>query len=183
WAIAEDAPAKSYIPIPTAQGILAPGKNVPITVAPGVSQAGAGKIVAVITVYDSDKGTRVPSEQVTVTITIVDQPQISLSVNNMVFNQTSEITKSTELLVITNTGSTVLNWALAPSTQPPVPWLSFDNPGGSLISAAAALVNVTCDSSQLAPGTTYTAKLVVSDPDPGSPVPPQTITITLTVSS
>jgi len=62
------------------------------------------------------------------------------------------------------------------------PWLSMDANPGSLGPSEAALVNVTCDSSQLSPGT-YTATLKVSDTDSGTPVQPQYITVTLTVSS
>jgi hypothetical protein len=141
-----------------------------------------GTIASVLTIYDSDKGSQVPERQVTITITILNQAQISDSVNNMSFNQNSQMTKSTELLIITNTGSAVLNWALAQSDQSQAPWLSVDDNGSALGPSEAALVNVTCDSSQLLPGT-YTATLVVSDTDSGTPVQPQYVTVTLTVSS
>ena len=137
---------------------------------------------AVLTVYDSDKGSQVPNQQVTVTMTILNQAQINLSVNNMSFNQSSQITKSTELLIITNSGSAVLNWALVQSGQSQAPWLSVDNDNGPLGPSEASLVDVTCDSSQLSPGT-YTAILRVNDTDSGTTVQPQYITVTLTVTS
>jgi hypothetical protein len=182
WAISEDANGMKYIPLTSTHATLAPGKSTTITVLPNVSQAAAGTIAAILTVYDSDKGSQVPSQQVTVTMTILNQAQINLSVNSMSFNQSSQITKSTELLVITNSGSAALNWALAQSGQSQAPWLSVDNASSSLGPSEAALVNVTCDSSQLAPGT-YTAILEVRDTDSGTPVQPQYITVTLTVSS
>jgi hypothetical protein len=147
-----------------------------------VSKAGDGTIASVLTILDSDKGSQVPQRQITVTITILNQAQISNSVSNMSFDQSSQITKHTELLIITNTGSAVLNWALAQLGQSQAPWLSMDKNTGSLGPSEAALVNVTCDSSQLSPGT-YTATLKVSDTDSGTPVQPQYITVTLTVSS
>lgn len=182
WAISEDANGTKYIPLASTHATLYPGKSTTITVQPNVSQAGAGTISAVLTVYDSDKGSQVPSAQIAVTITILNQAQISVSVNSMSFDQNSQITQSTELLVITNTGSAVLNWALAQSGQSQASWLSVDNSSGSLGPSEAALVNVTCNSSQLSPGT-YTTTLEVSDTDSGSPVQPQYITVTLTVSS
>lgn len=182
WAISEDPNGAKYIPLTSTHATLAPGKSASITVQPNVSQAGAGTISAVLTVYDSDKGSQVPSQQVTVTMTILNQAQIDLSVNSMSFNQSSQLTKSTELLIITNSGSAVLNWAIAQSGQSQAPWLSVDNSPGTLGPSEAALVNVTCDSSQLSPGT-YTAILEVSDTDSGTPVQPQYITVTLIVSS
>ena len=182
WAISEDANGTKYIPLTSTHATLAPGKSTTITVQPNVSQAGAGTIAAVLTVYDSGKGSQVPNQQVTVTMTILNQAQINLSVNNMSFNQSSQITKSTELLIITNSGSAVLNWALVQSGQSQAPWLSVDNDNGPLGPSEASLVNVTCDSSQLSPGT-YTATLEVRDTNSGTPVQPQYITVTLTVSS
>ncbi|HEX6481361.1 MAG TPA: choice-of-anchor D domain-containing protein [Ktedonobacteraceae bacterium] len=182
WAISEDANGTKYIPLASTHSTLAPGKSTSVSVAPTVSKAGAGTIAAVLTILDSDKGSQVPQRQITVTIAILNQAQISNSVSNMSFDQSSQITQSTELLVITNTGSAVLNWALAQSGQSQAPWLSMDNTLGSLGPSEAALVNITCDSSQLSPGT-YTATLQVSDTDSGTPVQPQYITVTLTVSS
>ena len=182
WAISEDANGTTYIPLASTHSTLAPGQSTTISVAPAVSKAGAGMIAAVLTILDSDKGSQVPQRQVAVTITILNQAQISNSVSHMSFDQSSQITKSTELLVITNTGSAVLNWALAQPGQSQAPWLSVDNNGASLGPSEAALVNVTCNSSQLSPGT-YTATLEVSDTDSGTHVQPQDITVTLTVSS
>ena len=182
WAISEDANGTMYIPLASTHSTLAPGQSTTISVAPAVSKAGAGMIAAVLTILDSNKGSQVPQRQVAVTITILNQAQISNSVSHMSFDQSSQITKSTELLVITNTGSAVLNWALAQPGQSQAPWLSVDNNGASLGPSEAALVNVTCNSSQLSPGT-YTATLEVSDTDSGTHVQPQAITVTLTVSS
>lgn len=182
WAISEDTNAAKYLPLASTHATLSPGKSTTISVQPNLSQAGAGTIAAVLTVYDSDKGSQVTSQQVAITITILDQAQISVSVNSMGFDQSSQITRSTELLVVTNSGSAVLNWSLAQSGQSQAPWLSVDNDLGALGPSEAALVNVTCDSSQLSPGT-YTATLEVSDTDSGTAVQPQYITVTLTVSS
>lgn len=182
WEISEDANGRMYIPLASTHSTLAPGKSTTISIAPAVSNAGAGTIAALLTIQDSEKGSQVPQRQVAVTITILNQAQISNSVSNMSFDQSSQITKSTELVVITNTGSAVLNWALAQSGQSQAPWLSVDTNNGSLGPSEVALVNITCESSQLSPGT-YTVTLEVSDTDSGTPVQPQYITVTLTVSS
>ena len=184
WGITEDANAKAYLTTSLRSSTtgLPPGKSITITVTPNVSNAGPGSIAALITVFDSDKGSSVPQQQVAVTINIASAAIINAAPSNMTFDQTSTITNSQQFLYLTNTGSAQLNWSLAQGSQPPVPWLSVNTTSGSLAPGAMLVIFVTCDSSQLSPGT-YTATLTVSDSDPGSPVLPQTITVTLTVSS
>jgi hypothetical protein len=60
-------------------------------------------------------------------------------------------------------------------------WLSVDIPGGTLPSGASTFVNVTCSNSGVPPGK-YTYRLVVSDTDAGTPVAPQNVQVTLTVT-
>ncbi len=115
-----------------------------------------------------------------VNITVLDQPQISLSTTGLDFSNDSTLQSSSQLLVITNTGSSDLNWAITiPSDA--TGWLSVDTSSGTLAPGESVVVDVTCDSSQLTTGS-YTAALQVGDSDPGTPVTPQTVDITLTVS-
>ena len=183
WATSEDANGATYAATSSSSSTnsLAPAKNVTITVTPKVASAGAGTITALITVFDSDKGSTVPQQQVAVTINIASAAIITVSPGNMVFNEGSGVTSEEELLTIDNTGSATLNWSLVQGSQPPATWLSFDTPGGTIPPGGTFTVNVTCDSSQLTSGT-YTATLVVSDTDSNSPVLSQTVTVTLVVS-
>jgi hypothetical protein len=95
----------------------------------------------------------------------------------MSFSHDSSITESSQLLVITNTGSQTLNWTAQPSTS----WLSADVTSGVLAPGANATIDVHCDSSVLTAGN-FPATFVVSDSDTGTTVTPQTVTVNLTVS-
>jgi formylmethanofuran dehydrogenase subunit E-like metal-binding protein len=182
WAITEDSNGAAYAHVSPAQGTLAAGKSTTINVAPSITQLSAQTINASITVKDSDSGTTVKSQQIAVTFIIVNQAVISLNTNQMSFNNTSNIQVSSQLLIVTNTGSAPLNWALTVSNSSPVQWLTVDNTGGTLApGGTTALINVTCDSTNLSPGT-FSATLKVVDTDAGTPVAPQTITVTLVVS-
>jgi Viral BACON domain len=178
WAIAEDANAAAFAPASPNHGNLAPGTSTVITVNPNVAASTASVIAGHITISDTDKGTPVQSQQVTVTITISNQAVISVSDASLSFNHTSAITNSTQLLVITNSGSAPLNWTLS---QPLPSWLSVDIPGGTLSPGTSTFVSVTCDSAGLPAGNIpYT--LVVSDTDANTPVAPQHIAVTLAVT-
>jgi hypothetical protein len=113
-----------------------------------------------------------------VTITIRNQAVISVSNAGLPFSHTGAIVNSTQLLVITNTGSAPLNWTLS---QPLPSWLSVDIPGGTLTPGTSTFVSVTCDSAGL-PASNYSYTLVVSDTDAKTPVTPQNVAVTLTVT-
>jgi len=174
WAAAEDANGLAFAPVWPQQGIVAPGKTAKITVTPDVTRAPAGFINALITISDTDKGASVPSQQVA--ITILNQAVINVSSTTMTFTPTNP----TQSLVITNTGSTPLNWLVQPS-QPLPSWLSLDVTGGTLSPGESKLVNVTCDSTGL-PAGNYKTTLMVSDTDAGTPVVPQDVQVILKVS-
>jgi Viral BACON domain len=178
WAIAEDAKAAASAPVSPARGTVAPNKSVTITVSPNVAQAQASVINAVVTISDTDKGTPVQSQHVTVTITISNQAVISVSNISLTFNSSSATPGSPQTLTITNTGSAPLNWALS---QPLPSWLSVDIPSGTLGPNMSSFASVTCDSSGMPPGK-YTYNLVVSDTDAGTPVTSQTVVVTLSVT-
>ncbi|HEX9133804.1 MAG TPA: choice-of-anchor D domain-containing protein, partial [Ktedonobacteraceae bacterium] len=178
WAIAEDANAAAFAPASPNRGTLAPGTSAVITVNPNVAASTASVITGHITISDTDKGTPVQSQQVTVTITISNQAVIGVSNASLPFNHTSAIVNSTQLLVITNSGSAPLNWTLS---QPLPSWLSVDIPGGTLTPGTSTFVSVTCDSTGL-PAGTYPYTLVVSDTDANTPVTPQNVAVTLAVT-
>jgi Viral BACON domain len=178
WAITEDANGAAFVPVSPPRGTVPPGKSVTITVRPHIARATAGVINARITISDTDKGTPVQSQQVAVAITISSQAVISVSDSRLTFNHSSAASNSTQLLVITNTGSAQLNWTLSQSLPA---WLSVDIPSGTLPSGASTFVNVTCDSSGL-PAGNYTYTLVVSDTDPGTRVAAQNVQVILTVT-
>lgn len=181
WSINENPNSAAIAPVSPSSGTLAPSGSITITVTPSIAQLPASVASALITVVDTDPGTPVKSQQVKVTFTIVNQAVISISQVKMAFTHDSTITISTQPFIITNTGSAPLNWSIQISNTSAVQWLSVDNPGGTLVPSASDFVNVTCDSTQLGPGT-YTATIQVVDTDTGTPVAPQTIVVTVTVS-
>ena len=178
WAITGDANATTLLSVSPMNGIVAPGSSVPITVTPNVLKSTAGVINATITIQDTDKGTTVKSQKVVVKITISNQALISVSTTNIVCNLSSTTTSSTQPLNITNSGSAVLDWTFSQSLPP---WLSVDTPGGTLLPGYIAFVNVACNNTALQAGT-YTYTLVVSDTDAHTPVIPQNVQVTLTVT-
>jgi Viral BACON domain len=177
WAAMEDAKGLAFAPVSAKKGTIAPGKTAVITVTPDITRAPAGFINALITISDTDKGTRVQSQQVA--ITILNQAVINVSRTTMTFTTTNP----TQSLVITNTGSAPLNWTVGQSTvgQPLPPWLSVDVAGGKLSPGGSQTVKVTCDSTDLPVGN-HTATLVISDTDTGTPVVPQDVQVIVKVS-
>lgn len=181
WGITED---KNIAPIATvspSRGALAASGSITITVTPMITQVTAGVVDGFITIVDTDAGSPVKSQQVKVTFTIVNQAVIDVDSNQIAFDHNSIITISTQSFLITDRGSAPLNWTIQISNSSPISWLSVDNSGGTLVPSGLDFVNVTCDSTHLSPGT-YKATLQVKDTDAGTPVTPQTITVTVTVS-
>lgn len=180
WAIAEDTNGSTYAPVSPSSGSLAPNASATITVAPTVQQANGGTILANITVKDSDGNPKVPAQSVAVSILVQDIPVLSLSTNSITFNHNSNITDSFQWVTLYNTGSQPLDWQIQPSS-PDTSWLTLSNPTGTVDSGSSMVADIECDSSTLSPGT-YTAELVVSDTDANTPVPSQTIVVTLYVN-
>src|SRR6266567_4365005 len=176
WAITGDANANTLLSISPKSGIVASGSSVPITVTPNVLNSTAGVINATLAI----QGTSVKSQQVAVKITISNQALISVSPVNIVCKLSSITTNSTQSLNITNSGSATLNWTFSQSLPP---WISVDIPGGTLPPGYIAFVNVACNNTGLpASKYPYTYTLVVSDTDAQTPVIPQNIQVTLTVT-
>ena len=179
WAITGDANANSLLSISPKSGNLPSGSSIPITVTPNVGSSKAGVINATLTIQDTDPGTVVKSQQVAVKITISNQALISVSTTNIPCNLNSTTTSSTTQLRITNSGSATLDWTVL--SQPLPSWISVDTTSGTLPSGYIAFVNIACNNPGFQAGT-YTYTLVVSDTDSQTPVAPQNVLITLTVT-
>jgi hypothetical protein len=178
WTLTEDANGATYAPATPTSGSLAPGESATITVTPNVAQASPGAINAMITIADGDAGTTVPNQQVKVTITI-NHPApdvLGLSTHQMTFSNASTL-NNTQALTITNNGAGPFDWSIPPSDS----WLSTSNTSGTLAPGAEVVINVTCDSSHLSPGT-YNATITINASNSGTPVASQTVNVTLTVS-
>src|SRR5438270_3839090 len=179
WVITEDQNGIVFAPTSSRSGSLAPNRSAVITVTPNILQANAGTLAAAITVADSDGGTKVLSQRIAVNIVVKGQGQtsITLSTNGMVFTHDSLVTSSYQFLVIANSGSQTLNWVAKSSA----PWLSTSTGSGALNPGANTLINISCDSSTLAPGS-YSASFVVSDNDASTTAAPQTLIVNLVVT-
>jgi len=173
----EDQNGATFAPVSSSSGSLAQGTNTTITISPTVTQASVGTHTTNITVADSDSGSRVPKQRITVSIVVKGQPRVALSINAMAFNHDSVINDSSQLLDIANSGTDTLNW----TAQSTTPWLTVFTPSGSLSPSNGALIEVNCNSSTMSPGT-YKATLTVSDSDAGATVVPQKVTVTLVVT-
>jgi RNA polymerase subunit RPABC4/transcription elongation factor Spt4 len=177
WTIIEDQNGATFAPVSPSSGSLAPGKSTAITVNPSVARASVGTLTTNITVADSDSGSSVPKQRITVSIVMKGQPRVALSLNAMTFNHDSIINSSSQLLDISNSGTDTLNW----TAQSSAPWLTGFTPSGSLSTGNDALIEVNCISSTMSPGT-YTATLTISDSDAGTTVVSQSVTVTLVVT-
>ena len=180
WAITENANPSTLLSISPKNGTIAPGSSVPITVTANVQKSTAGVFNATLVIQDTDPGTTVKSQQVAVKITISNQAAISVSTTSITCNLSGTTTSSLpQQIQISNSGSSTLNWTLL--SKPLPAWISVDTTSGSLPPGFIAFVNVACNNTALKAGT-YPYALVVSDTDAQTPVIPQNIQVTLTVS-
>jgi hypothetical protein len=177
WVIAEDQNGATFAPVSSTTGSLAPNRSTSITVTPKVAQAGVGTLSTTITVADSDTGSKVPKQRLTVNIVVQGRAQISLSTSTMDFSHDSIFAESSQLLDISNTGSRTLNWV----SQSSASWLTVNVSAGSLDPGKDVLLEVDCNSASLSPGN-YTATLTVSDSDSGTAVQPRALAVTLVVN-
>ena len=181
WIANEDTIAATYAPVTPSRGSLAPAKSATITVSPSLLQLGGGTLTGTITIADSDTGSTVAGQKVAVNITVLDQAIISVAIQTMSFSNDSTFQNTWQPLVLTDTGSTNLNWTLTIPSSSSSSWLSVDSTSGTVAPGESTAIDVSCDSSQLAPGT-YTASLQISDSDPNTAVAPQTVDVVLVVS-
>jgi len=179
WAIQADGNGQTYLAISPISGSVPPGQNASVSITPLLGSAN-GTIKSTLTVVDRDAGTTVPKQQVNVSIAITNQPVITLFANKIVFEHGSDNSDTDASLIFTNSGSLPLNWTIVESAK--VPWLSLDETSGPLAAGNSTNIDVSCNSSQMQPGT-YTVTLTLKDSDAGSVVVPQTVTVTLIVSA
>jgi hypothetical protein len=180
WAITGDANATTLLSISPKSGIAAPGSSVPITVTLNVLTSTAGVINATLTIQDTDPGTPVKSQQVGVKIIISNQALIVVSTTSIACNLSSTNTSSTQQLQITNSGSATLNWTVL--SQPLPAWISIDITSGTLPPGYIAFINIACNNTGFQARTHTSFTLVVSDTDVQTPVVPQDVQVTLTVT-
>jgi hypothetical protein len=113
------------------------------------------------------------------TVTVANQAVLSVPTSTLSFSAVhGSIATSSQSVVVKNTGatSTTLNWS-ATSTET---WLTFSPTSGSLAGNATTSVSFIVNPATLALGI-YNATATVSDPNASSS--PQTIPVTLTISS
>ncbi len=181
WAITDNANPSTLLSISPLSGTVAPGSSAAITVVPNVSSSSAGVISVVLSVHDTDPGIQLKSQQVAIKIIISNQALISVTPSSISCSLSSAVTTSTYQLNITNSGSAALNWTLLSQSLPS--WISIDNLSGQQLPPGyTAFVHIACNNPGFQAGyhTTYT--LVVSDTGAQTPVAPQSVLITLTVS-
>lgn len=114
-----------------------------------------------------------------ITVTVANQAVLSVPTSTLSFSAVHGSTAtSSQSVVVKNAGatSTTLNWS-ASSTQT---WLTFSLTSGSLSGNATTSVSFIVNPATLALGT-YNATATISDPNASSS--PQTIPVTLTISS
>jgi Viral BACON domain len=178
WAII--GYSNTLLSISPGSGTLTPGSSIPISVTPNVSSAKAGVFNTTLTIQDTNPATALKGQQVAVKITISNQAFISVTPSSISCNLSSAVTTSSYQLNITNTGSAALNWTLLSQSLPS--WISIDNTSGQQLPPGyTAFVNIACNNTALQAGT-YTYSLIVSDTDAKTPVAPQNVLITLTVT-
>jgi len=177
WAIS--GYSNTLLSISPGSGTLTPGSSIPISVTPNVSSSKARVINASFTIQDTDPGTAVKSQQVAVKITISNQAFISVLTPNISCSLSSSVTSSTQQIQFMNSGSATLNWTVLSNPLPP--WLTIDTTSNTLAPTFIAFVNIACNNTALQAGT-YTYSLIVSDTDAKTPVAPQSVLITLTVT-
>jgi hypothetical protein len=180
WTINKAGSAAGLLAVAPYQGSLAMGQSVSLSVSPDVSNVDAGALEGTIIIVDDGAGSRATSQSVPVTINITDQAVISAAPAGLSFDNSGQLATTSQPLEISNAGSAALNWTIAQPGGTAVSWLSLDNNGGSIAPGATDIVNVSCTSNGMTPGT-YEADLVISDSDTGTAVAAQTIHIVLVV--
>ncbi|TMC18569.1 MAG: choice-of-anchor D domain-containing protein [Chloroflexi bacterium] len=182
WSASLSSELTNAFTINPAQGSnLQPGNSTQITVNPNLAGNDVGTLSGTMTVVDSDSGSKVASQSASITVSILAQPQATISVltNTLNFANTSTPTQqSPQQLVIQNTGAADLHWSITQSDGKD--WLSLDNTSGTIAPGSSSSLVITCHTRHLPPGT-YNAILTVYDSDANSSVVEQKVQVVLTV--
>jgi hypothetical protein len=182
WVATPASNGTSLLSVSPAQGSLPPGQSATLSVSPSLASSGAGTLTTTITIADTDAGSTVAKQTIAVTMTVEDQADITVSPSNLTFTNSSVLTNTSQPLTVGNDGSADLHWTVAQPADATASWLTVDTTSGTIAPGASTVLGLNCVSGSLAPGT-YTAELVISDSDPGTPVAPQTVHITLVVGT
>lgn len=157
WAETEDGNGSTFAPVSPTHGSLASGASAKLTVSPTVTGSSAGTLQTIITIFDSDVGSSVPSQRVSVTITIQSPTSITVSDTSVHFDSNTSVDQT---LTVSNAGSGDLHWTTAQSSA--ASWLTLDTSGGTLAAGSSTALHLHCDASGLSPGT-YSTSLVINN--------------------
>ncbi|MBI2931981.1 MAG: choice-of-anchor D domain-containing protein, partial [Planctomycetes bacterium] len=172
WTASDNA---TWLSLSPGSGSLSGGASASMTATVDVAGLPAGTYTATITV--SDPGATNTPQMVFVTLNVSALPTIGLSPGTMTFTApVGGPNPASQPLTVRNTGGGTLSWTAADSAT----WLSVSPAGGSLAAGASSSSNVAVDVTGLSAGT-YNATITVSDP--GATNTPQTVFVTLTVTS
>ena len=107
WSATESGNGQSFAPLSATSDSLAPQQTEYVSVYPSVSSYPASTLTTTITIADSDAGTTVVSQRLTLTIVIQKQAAIGISPQTN-FNMGGA--NNVQAITITNTGSALLDW-------------------------------------------------------------------------
>ncbi|GAC1588096.1 MAG: hypothetical protein NVS4B1_32010 [Ktedonobacteraceae bacterium] len=180
WTATESGNGATFAPLSVTNGSLSPQNSSTITVSPSVANQPPGTLNTTITIADSDAGTTVVSQKIQVTVIIHSQAAISTSPVNFSLTQINSTNPSVQTVAIINTGTATLNWSATVRMDAPVggTWLSIDTASGTLAPGASRNIVVSCNSTGLTKGVSYSGIIQISDSDTGTTVAPQTVYLT-----
>ena len=179
WNATESGDGATFLPLLTTSGSLAPQGSVLLEISPAVSTYKPQTLQTTLTIADSDAGTTVVSQKVQITVVIQGQAAITASPSDITVTP-GGTNPTTQSVTLTNSGNAPLDWSAILHIDAPVggTWLSVDTTSGVLAPGESATLTISCDSTGLSKGTAYTSTIQFIDSDKGTPVAPQTVTIT-----
>ncbi len=179
WNATESGDGATSVSLSTMNGSLSPQESTLLEISPTVSTHKAGTLQTTLTIMDSDAGTTVVSQKVQITVVIQGQAAIAASPLNLKV-VSSGTNPTTQIVTLTNVGSDTLNWSAVIHMDAHVggTWLSLDTTSGALAPGASIPITISCNSTGLSKGTSYQGTIQFIDSDKGTPVVPQTVSLT-----
>ncbi len=165
---------QTWLSVSPSTGSLASGASQVVTVTVTSSSLAAGSYLATLTVGDPAAGNT--PQTVSVDLTVTPLPAIGVVPPALSFGTQVGTSPPSQTITITNTGGGTLSWGTAVNQG----WLSVSPTTGSLGPGLSQVVTVTVSSASLAGGS-YAGTITISDT--GASNSPQTVTVSLTVSS
>ena len=169
----------SWLTILPTSGSLSSGQSATVTVSVNITGLSTGTYNATITVVDPNAGNSPQVINVSLVLTSPQWPIISLSTNSLNFSAViGGANPASQTFTITNTGdaNSTLDWTATDDAA----WLTISPTSGSLGKDNSATVTVSVDITGLSTGT-YNATITISDPNATNS--PQTVSVTLNISS